>query len=199
MWFDVDRRSAKGQDGDFRAYLMHEFGHWVVAQEQDPAIGVVGLGLYGLTTHVSGRVLVGAGGGVRLNYGTAGDREGVIVDTAGVVAERLDQDAAFVFNDPLKLFHKDSTFDDDFRNVKGHLAALGIAEHDSTRFPRAIELAMNKSAAIIKPLIPRLREQVRRIEHMVVVGRLSKIEIMWTGEHASMLTGKPDHHYEIKY
>lgn len=201
MWYDADPQSAQEKDGDFRIYLLHEFGHWVVAQEQESSVGVVGLGLYGLTYDDSGHVrVVGGGGGVRLNYGKfVGPKEMLAVDTAGMVAERLNEDADFVFTDPVALFKASETFDNDYDEARRHLRLLGITEEKSPAFADALLKAMETGASIIRLLLPRLRAQVLRLEQIVVEQRLPKLEIAWSGKHASLLTGKPDHHYEIDY
>lgn len=202
MWCGADPRTANDPDGNFTEYLIHEFGHWVVAL--DLGVQVYGLGLYGLSHDNSDRVQVGGGGGVGLDYGNLGtehqrDCKTVIINTAGVVAELLSYCADYVFDDPLRYLNAKASFDNDFATAKKHLAKIAITENDSLRFSEALRKAMEKSAGVIKPLLPRLREQARRLEQLVSERRLSKMEIMWSGKHAALLTGKPSDDFEIRY
>ena len=62
---------------------------------------------------------------------------------------------------------------------------------------RELRNAMEAASRIIKPLLPRLREQVLRLERIVVERLLSRMEIMWNGAHAALLTGKSAQDYEV--
>ncbi len=201
MWYDADPQSAQEKDGDFRTYLLHELGHWVVAQEQESSVGVLGLGLYGLTYDVNGHVrVVGGGGGVGLTYGKfVGPKEMLAVDTAGIVAERLNEDTDFSFADPVALFKASQTFDCDYDEARRHLRLMGITDEGSAACAAALLQAIETGAGIIRNLLPRLRAQVLRLEQIVIEQRLTKLEIAWSGKHASLLTGKPDHRYQIDY
>lgn len=199
MWYDADPESAQEKDGDFRIYLLHEFGHWVVAQEQESPVGVLGLGLYGLTNDDAGRVrVVGGGGGVGLAYGKFdGPEERLAVDVAGMIAERLNEDADFAFADPVALLKASQTFDCDYDEARKHLRMMGLTDEESPAFADALLKATETAATIINKLLPRLRAQVLRLEQVVTEQQLPKLEIAWSGKHASLLSGKPDHHYEI--
>lgn len=201
MWYDADPQSTQEKDGDFRTYLLHEFGHWVVAQEQESPVGVVGLGLYGLKYDDTGSVrVVGGGGGVGLSYGRFnGPKEMLAVDTAGMVAERLNEGADFSFRDPVALMKASQTFDCDYDEARKHLRLMGLTDEGAPAFSNALLKAMETGACIIRNLLPRLRAQVLRLEELVMEQRLLKIEIAWSGKHASLLTGKPHHHYQIDY
>jgi hypothetical protein len=116
-----------------------------------------------------------------------------------MVAERLNEDANFAFTDPVALFKASQTFDCDYDEARKHLRLLGITDEGSPAFVDALLKAMKTSADIIRGLLPRLRAQVLRLERIVMEQHLPKLEIAWSGKHASLLTGIPNHHYEVEY
>lgn len=76
---------------------------------------------------------------------------------------------------------------------------MGLANEGSPAFADALSKVIGTGASIIRRLLPRLRAQVLRLEQIVLERRLPKLEIAWSGKHASLLTGKPDHHHEIEH
>lgn len=151
IWFGADPRTASESNGDFRTYLLHEQGHWLVAQEQEPSIRVEGLGLYGIVHGAdSGVRIVGAGGGVQYSSCIAGDWELAVANAAGVVIEKLAQNEAVVFDDPLGLLDADVTFDNDRANILKHLHCIGVTAESPKLLP-ALRQAMKTAAEIIRP------------------------------------------------
>jgi len=188
MWNGLmDPRTGHPRRGEFCVDLMHEFGHWVAGQHGD--IGIDGLGLYGLEHSADGAIIVTLGGGVPMGSSRPRDWEYVVANVAGLVAEKLAADEAFRFDDPVGLLSTPD-FIHDLDEARAHLANKGVRPDGAARVRSALSQAITEAVEIIRPLLPRLHEQVAQLETIVRAGRLSKLELEWSGTHAALLTGE---------
>jgi hypothetical protein len=194
MWSNLDPRTGRRREGAFRVDLMHEFGHWVTGEHG--GLRPAGLGLYGLDHNDDGTITATLGGGVLFRTCLPLEWEFVVAHVGGVVAEKLADDEAFPFGDPIQLLSTDPDLLHDLNNAKEHLAKLGIRQDDATRVGSELSRAIVQAAEIVRPLLPRLRDQVAQLEDLVRADRLGKLEIEWSAKHAALLTGKDPSWYE---
>lgn len=170
----TDPRTGHVRNAPFRTEIMHELGHWIVAQQL--GICVWGLGIYGLKYDNENQVRVTIGGRVRINFSNIHDWQAAVCWVAGIVFETLDKDVNYLLDEPLALLGSPE-LSDDLEQAKKRFADLKHDIEDTAILRKLLQKTLHEAAEIIKPALPILRQQAEHLEEIVRVGRLSKLEL----------------------
>jgi hypothetical protein len=158
--------------------LIHEFGHWVVAQECD--IQPDGIVIRGILWDASQSTVVQYGAmpfSTTFRY-TIGE---TATYAAGLVAEVLSF-GTFDLNNVRETLERDSSYSHDFKMM------IETAGRSEKKLLDAIKGAHD----LLLPRIGRIRREAHREAVSAAALRSAELELRWSPERASRLSDRPD-------